>query len=481
MYVFLFPMLLSAQQGSYAVSFDGANGYIAIPHNAVFNVSRVTIEMWMYWGNCGGAGDIDFPIAKNIEQLEVHTLGGAASNGLRFIPTTGVYLDTPLNSFTASAWHHIAFMYDPTTSFAQCMIDGTAVPLTNNGGNPLTTAITTSTAELRLGSRSGGSYPFCGKLDEVRIWNTIRTTGEITANKDNELTGSETGLVAYYKMNTGSGTTLSDNQASHLNNGTLMSGASWASVTGPLYLNFRNVDGSEKNVAITSVWKLTFDGSSVIVNKRGPDVSPQVLPFTTLQRMTAGDVSAGVPLPVELISFSGKAMQHAVVLSWMTATEVNNYGFDIERSSTISGWTKIGFVRGHGSSSSPHEYSYSDSPQKATTFRYRLKQIDGDGKYEYSAIVSVMIGTPATYELKPNYPNPFNPSTTIAYQIPVDGFVAMKVYDVLGKEVATLVNENRKAGSYDVIFDGSALTSGLYICRMNAAAYSSATKMLLSK
>jgi len=247
------------------------------------------------------------------------------------------------------------------------------------------------------------------------------------------------------------------------------------------FLNIRYQDGTDKNVPFASLQKITFDETTGTVKFLMTDATTQAVTFTTLQRLTSADVGTGSLLPVELVSFNGTAKLNTVALSWRTATEVNNYGFDIERCSQNIIWQKVGFVQGHGSSNSPCEYSYSDSPQKGTTFRYRLKQIDVDGKYAYSAIVSITIGTPAAYELKQNYPNPFNPSTTIAYQIPVDGFVTLKRYDVLGKEVASLVNENKKAGSYDVAFDGSKLSSGMYICRMNAAAYSSATKILLTK
>ena len=247
------------------------------------------------------------------------------------------------------------------------------------------------------------------------------------------------------------------------------------------YLNIHYLDNSDKNLPFASLQNITFDESAVTVKFLMTDATTQAVSFTALQRMTSADAGAGVLLPVELVAFTGTVNHSVVALSWRTATEVNNYGFDIERSSPISAWQKIGFVPGQGSSNTPKEYSYADSPQKGTTFRYRLKQIDVDGKYTYSAIVNIMIGTPTIYDLKQNYPNPFNPSTTIAYQIPADGFVTLKVYDILGKEVASLVNETKLAGLYDVTFDGSKLSSGLYICRMNAAAYSSATKMMLSK
>lgn len=247
------------------------------------------------------------------------------------------------------------------------------------------------------------------------------------------------------------------------------------------YLNILYTDASEKYLAIASVQKITFDEIAGKVNFILTDASTQAVTFSTLQRLTSTDIPTGSSLPVELISFNGTVNHATVSLYWKTATEVNNYGFDIERSTPGSEWKKITFIKGHGTSDNPNEYAFTDTHLNGTTFHYRLKQIDINGTYTYSAVVNIQIGTPTTYELKQNYPNPFNPNTTIGYQLPVDGFVTLKVYDVLGREVATLVNENKKAGIFYATFDGSRFSSGMYICRMSTAAYCSTTKMQLTK
>ena len=164
-------------------------------------------------------------------------------------------------------------------------------------------------------------------------------------------------------------------------------------------------------------------------------------------------------------------------------TEVNNYGFEIERASVLpsQGWKKIGFVQGHGNSNSPKEYSFTDVPQGGTKFQYRLKQIDTDGKFQYSTAINVEIGIPSQYELKQNTPNPFNPTTIISYSLPKDGFVTLNVYDIIGREVASLVNEYQKAGIYSVTFDGSKFSSGVYICKITSSKYTASIKMLLVK
>jgi len=169
------------------------------------------------------------------------------------------------------------------------------------------------------------------------------------------------------------------------------------------------------------------------------------------------------PLPVELSSFSGKVDKDGVILKWRTETEVNNYGFDIERSIDKTNWGKIGFVAGHGNSNTPVDYSFADnSTIPAGTIYYRLKQVDVDGKFEYSSIIGLTHSVPSKAILSQNYPNPFNPTSTIEYSIPGNSFVTLKIYDALGREVATLINGKQNAGMHSVNFNGERLASGIY-------------------
>jgi len=177
-------------------------------------------------------------------------------------------------------------------------------------------------------------------------------------------------------------------------------------------------------------------------------------------------------VPVELTSFTAQAAGGFVNLSWTTATELNNYGFEIERMivGTEASWEKVGFVAGNVTTAEPHTYSYTDDVQllgrmTAHTLRYRLKQIDLDGGFEYLNAVEVTIGkTPQSIVLGQNYPNPFNPETTIEFVVPESGLTTLKVYNILGQEVATLVNKNlSKEVIHKAIFDGSLLPSGTYI------------------
>ena len=192
------------------------------------------------------------------------------------------------------------------------------------------------------------------------------------------------------------------------------------------------------------------------------------------------------PLPVELTSFTANASAKSVTLNWVTATEVNNYGFEVERTIQNSklktqNWEKIGFVAGNGNSNSTKNYSYTDINVTAGKYSYRLKQIDNDGQYTYSKEVEVELGIPTTFSLEQNYPNPFNPTTSMQYSVSSKQFVTIKVFDMLGREVAVLVNGEKEPGTYTAEFSSAGLASGTYIYRMQAGAFVQTKKMILLK
>jgi hypothetical protein len=199
---------------------------------------------------------------------------------------------------------------------------------------------------------------------------------------------------------------------------------------------------------------------------------------------------------VELTSFTVKSQRFNAELQWGTATEVNNYGFEIERkmigstaagsnapASTAASWTKSGFVEGHGTSDSPNKYSFTDKNVPAGKYQYRLKQIDRNGAFKYSQTVEVTVGAaPLVFQLSQNYPNPFNPSTTIEFTIPSDGMTTLKIYNAIGQEVATLVNEVLEAGVYhQKQFNAGNLSSGVYFARLVSGSKVQVKKLMLLK
>lgn len=189
------------------------------------------------------------------------------------------------------------------------------------------------------------------------------------------------------------------------------------------------------------------------------------------------------PLPVELSSFTGKADGNKrIELNWVTKTEVNNYGFNVERRINEGEWNNLGFVEGHGNSNSPKEYSYTDKDLFAggSKFQYRLKQVDTDGKFEYSDVVEVEI-VPTKFELSQNYPNPFNPSTTIQFSLPKATQLKINIYNMLGELVETLAEGTYEAGYHKAEFNASTLPSGAYIYRFESPDFVQVRKMVLIK
>ena len=193
------------------------------------------------------------------------------------------------------------------------------------------------------------------------------------------------------------------------------------------------------------------------------------------------------PTPVEFISFRSEVLNGRVILSWSTASETNNKGFEVGRevcskqNAESSLWERIGFVGGNGTTSRQKDYSFIDKNVSAGTYSYRLKQVDFNGGFKFSDEIRVAVNTVYDFILSRNYPNPFNPVTNIRYEIPYSGMVTVKIYDVLGKEIATLVSEEKQAGSYSLRFDGSSLSGGVYFYQLKSGSLIKNRKMILLK
>ncbi|MBK6913941.1 MAG: hypothetical protein IPH11_09835 [Ignavibacteriales bacterium] len=230
--------------------------------------------------------------------------------------------------------------------------------------------------------------------------------------------------------------------------------------------------------------KQTRNGDYILAGYRRKAISTGYRSQVYLVRI-ASDI-----VPVELTSFTATVTQNSVSLNWQTATEINNSGFEIERKQVGSpqssvgnqDWRVIGFVPGFGTTTEPKNYSFVDENLPSGKYQYRLKQIDFDGTFEYSNTVEVEISSPTEFTLEQNYPNPFNPTTKIKYTIPTvtlslskgDVYVTLKVYDVLGNEVATLVNEQQQPGTYEVEFNAGKkkkLSSGVYYYQLRVGGF----------
>jgi uncharacterized protein (TIGR02145 family) len=186
-------------------------------------------------------------------------------------------------------------------------------------------------------------------------------------------------------------------------------------------------------------------------------------------------------LPVELTSFTVLANDNYIKLEWKTATEMNTFQFEIEKKFHNNSWIKITTIVASGNSNLPRNYSYIDRNVNPGQYSYRLKIVDINGSFKYSTIVNTEIKSPTKYELGNAYPNPFNPTTIINYQIPTNTLVSIKLFDALGREVTTLVSEVKPAGSYEVTLNGRNLASGIYYYQMKAGNFIETKKISLLK
>ncbi|MCE1189163.1 MAG: T9SS type A sorting domain-containing protein [Ignavibacteria bacterium] len=187
------------------------------------------------------------------------------------------------------------------------------------------------------------------------------------------------------------------------------------------------------------------------------------------------------PLPVELAAFNYSLIRDAVKLNWNTASETNNAGFHVLRSTDQVNWADLGFVAGNGYSATAHDYSFVDSKTVQGTMYYRLKQVDNDGTTNYSNTLEVTVKQPVSYSLNQNFPNPFNPVTKISFTTPAVGNAKLTVFNCLGKEVAVLINSSLAAGKHEYTFDGSKFSSGVYYYKLEAGNFVAMKKLILMK
>ncbi len=365
-----------------------------------------------------------------------------------------------------------------------------------------------------------------------------RLTGIIFTNADNGIIIGRWGMImrstdggeSWFSQPSGTGNSFHDISFANENDGLIVGvggtilkttdgGVNWTSQASGTNNFLNGVSFIDSNIATI----VGHDGIILRTTNGGLDwylqTSGVTNPFygvffinTMIGTVVGGDgvilrtVDGGVP--VELVSFTAEFLEseEAVQLNWSTATESNNSGFEIERASSKTtlgqeGWETIGFVPGFGTTTEPKSYSFTDEEVTTGVYKYRLKQIDFDGSFEYSNEVEIEIDfTPKEFVLHQNFPNPFNPSTKIRYSIPSvtlrqaqsDILVTLIVYDILGNEIATLVNEEKTAGVYEVEFNSSSInhqtSSGIYFYQLKvypasggAGSFVETKKMILLK
>jgi hypothetical protein len=207
--------------------------------------------------------------------------------------------------------------------------------------------------------------------------------------------------------------------------------------------------------------------------------------YHKMSRLTFGTLATLAELtdivPVELTSFTATTNGKEVILNWSTATELNNSGFEIQRRDAQSDFLSVGYVKGHGTTTEPQNYSFADMYLDNGKYFYRLKQIDYDGIFEYSDVVEVDWRTFSSYLLEQNYPNPFNPTTIIGFGTQNKSNVKITVLNTIGEEVAILLNEEKESGYHQVEFNAANLPNGVYFYRIQTRDFVQTKKMILLK
>ncbi|MEO6695188.1 MAG: T9SS type A sorting domain-containing protein [Ignavibacteria bacterium] len=216
-------------------------------------------------------------------------------------------------------------------------------------------------------------------------------------------------------------------------------------------------------------WNNNF---SAILNNNGADLTNQITFINPFNE----------PLPVELQSFTGIIKNNDIVLDWTTTLEINNSGFQIERTKEILPWINVGFINGNGNSGDLKVYKFTDKNLAAGTYNYRLKQIDFNGNFRYYNLQNnLVIGIPEKFELSQNYPNPFNPETILRFSIPKLSKVKLSVYDITGREIVKLVDKELVPGNYEYLWNASEFSSGIYLYKLETTGFTDTKRMTLLK
>lgn len=231
--------------------------------------------------------------------------------------------------------------------------------------------------------------------------------------------------------------------------------------------------GSYDGYSLGTTGDITLNGGSISLNKY----------FGSSYDGYATAMMEETPLLVTLTSLSNSVTRNNVKLVWEVMQEYNNKGFQIERTfDGLNGWKKISFINGRGNASTPMTYTFTDSKLKSGKYKYRIKQVDySDFGFYYNLKNPVEIGTPDKFALLQNYPNPFNPTTKIDFDLPVDENITMKLYDIAGRLIYTLINEKLTAGYYTVEFNAKNFSSGTYFYQLKTSSFTMSKKMILVK
>ena len=405
------------------VSFDGT-GYIStVASSTIAVTTAVTIEAMIKPVHTGDDQEVVRLRGDGYDdgcEIQISDDGNVQFNAN--LPTDENHWCTAYSSSVNvfdGLWHHVVGVVD-ASNVASLYVDG-VFQASSSGTGPIALD---GNGYVYIGEHptSPSHYYYSGLIDEVRVSNNVRYTSNFT--RPTLPFTSDANTLLLFHFDESSGTTTAD-ASDNGNMGTLNGG-------------------------------VTF-------------------------------TSSDAPLPVELTSFTATPSNSSIILVWKTATEVNNYGFEVQRrvvsssQALASSWGKIGFVQGNSTSNAPHEYGFTDPKLSSGSFAYRLKQVDNNGAFKYSQETEVTIEAPKVFALSQNYPNPFNPSTMISFDLPTKSFVSLKIFDLLGREVATIVSEEMSTGSHVKQWNAENCPSGVYFYRLQAGSLTETKRMILMK
>lgn len=429
-------------------------------------------------------------VGNKIEFLIQNTSNATGLVDFAMIPVSGT-------------WYYLTGVYNG--SQLKLYVDGIEKGSTNFSGNIRANDLT---HRLNMGRLPWGYGFFVGYMDDVRIWNKALTAAEVLTQMTSPTTVQSDYIKSYWNFNSGTGTIIDDSGPQNAD-GIFYSALVDVHSTGSNFPGKIIADGDK-------TWEVNYWAGHTLktVSGAGIDETNTIISNTTTTMTlqygfggispdnrttpvfdgTANDTWFGVektgetsqwalsdaPLPVELTLFEAQSLGNEVHLIWTTATEVQNYGFEIERSDDGTTWNTIGFVQGNGNSNSAKQYAYSDVKIHGfPVLYYRLKQIDTDGTFAYSPTIRVINTVSMTAHLEQNYPNPFNPETVINISLPQDVQSRLEVFNPLGESVAVLADGVLAAGEHTFRFDGKGLSAGIYFCRLTAGEYIKTRKMHL--
>ncbi len=450
------------------------------PYTSSMDVTGLTLDYLFYTASADFVGSGGDPSYSHSIDLELNnggstdyklngpaTLGGAASSSATTLKWSGIFTEK------YEGGSNLTIKFDDD--------DGAYTYTLNNVAFIIYPAPTEKAfTQFNTGTQTGGT-PYTNSLDV-------------------------TGLTADYLFYTvsadfvgvGGDPSFSNNISLELNNGgsTVYKTAAATSIGA-------QANGNATTLKWSGTMKQIYPGGGNLTIKFDDDNGAHSYSLSNVA-LSIYPVPSSSPAPVELTSFTASANENSIELTWHTATEINNYGFQVERSvnRTLSGlevWQTVpdAFIPGAGNSNSPKKYKYiddlTDLEKIPETIEYRLKQTDTDGSFEYSDVVAVetqnFASLPTNFKLHQNYPNPFNPVTKIKFSIgqafqPVPAqtvHTTLRIYNSLGAEVATLVNELKSPGTYEVEWDAAGIASGIYFCEMKSGSYSETMKLILMK